>query len=144
MLCLEPTDDEVDHLIQGGAGLVRAFRNQLRMEKTNHRGACAHRSNARIGDMKFAGRDTIRDDLRYYACDAVHMRPADIPILFHGDGDHVVHFRIADVAVCVHPMNGRKKLAQPFGGATRLLSDGLRLPLHLPHESPCDAGVEAV
>ena len=61
MLRLEPTDDEVDHLIQGGAGLIRAFRDQLRMEKTNHRGACANRGKTRVGDLKFVGSDTIRD-----------------------------------------------------------------------------------
>jgi hypothetical protein len=84
MLRLEPTDNEVDHLIQGGAGLIRAFRDQLRMEKTNHRGACANRGEFHVEDLKLAGSDTIRDHVGYGGGDAFHMRPADIPTFLHG------------------------------------------------------------
>jgi hypothetical protein len=63
MLRLEPTNDKVDHLIQSGAGLIRAFRDQLRMEEANHRRECANRRKIHIGHLKLAGSDTIRDHL---------------------------------------------------------------------------------
>src|SRR5262249_25545411 len=133
-LRLEPSDDEVDHLIQAGYWLVGALRDQLRMEETDHSGRRAGSGKTGVGDLKLASCDTIRDDLRYDAGDAIQMRPADIPILFHRDGDHVMHFRIADVAFGIHPMDGRKKQTQPFDGIPLLLRDRLRCPLYLPHE----------
>ncbi len=102
MLRLEPTNDKVDHLIQSGAGLIRAFRDQLRMEEANHRRACANRRKIHIGHLKLAGSDTIRDHLGYDARDAVYMRSANVPIFLHGDGDHLMHFRVGDIAVCTY------------------------------------------
>src|SRR4051812_25704020 len=106
MLGLERTEKEVDHLIQAGTGLVGAFGDQLRMKETNHRGTRAERGRTRTGHVKLAGSDTISDHLRYSAGDAVQMWPTNIPIFLHGDRDHVMHFRIADIAVRIHPVDG--------------------------------------
>jgi hypothetical protein len=70
---LQRADDEVDHLIQGRTWLVRAFRDQLRMKKTNHRGACASGGKARIGDLKLPRNDPIADHLRYLARYVVYV-----------------------------------------------------------------------
>ena len=59
---LQRTDDEVDHLIQGRTWQVRTFRNQLRMKKTNHRGACASSRKTRVRDFKLSRNDPIRAD----------------------------------------------------------------------------------
>ena len=43
-----------------------------------------------IGRMKLAGRDAVGDHSRGYAGDAVYARLADIPILLHAGGDHLM------------------------------------------------------
>jgi len=71
MLRLEPTNDKVDHLIQSGAGLIRAFRDQLRMEEANHRRECANRrkiaaafDRPQIHDVKQPAPERARPNLR--------------------------------------------------------------------------------
>ena len=50
----------------------------------------------------------VADHVRRYANQTVDMLLADIPILFHGDGDHLMHLRIANVAFTVHSMHSFK------------------------------------
>ena len=64
-------------------------RSDLWVEKSYHRGSSTHRSDAHIRHIKFTGCNARGDDIGDFSGDALHMRLADIPILFHRDGDHV-------------------------------------------------------
>jgi hypothetical protein len=74
--------------------------------------------------------------------DGLHVHSADVPVLLHRGGDHVVHLRIGDIAIRVHPVDRRQELPRALGRPGLARRDNARRLLDLAHQPLRHAGRE--
>ncbi len=110
------------------------MRDHLRVKEPHHGGAGAHGCQFDVPSLKLTLGSTVRDDTADGNGDALHMSSADIPTLFHGDGDHLMQLGIADIAFGIHLMDRRQQFAEPRGGRLRIFSNRSSGLFNFPHQ----------